>query len=464
MAIIAALLLFCLSPLFSLRAAVASPLQNAALEITSPTKLVMPDDDDFYKPPPGFEATAPGTILKHRPVPNPLTLNNKDAIKPKAAWQFLFRTQNSLGKPIATVTTIIQPHGPPKPNNLFGYNFFSDASYNGCNPSVTMQTGAREDNLFNQAQVGMIVAALGRGFYVIVTDDGGPQAAFAAGLQSGYAQIDGFRAAKQSGNITGLGPDPIITMFGYSGGGVTAAWTTEVLSFYGSDVKIAGAALGGLVPNMTLGVEIYNKGERAKLTPPALLGLSHDYPNMSTWLTENLIPETAAEFRKADSQCFDSNEKQFAFQDIGKYFKRGWRSILDDPVPRSVMHSGATMGARAVPNVPWYLYETIWDDAAPVEVVDALADRYCRAGMSIHYERNAVVKLNHSEECVWGLPGAFAWLQERHDGRPLSIQHGCKVQNVSDYSLRSLAQGYLAKGLFDELFAWAGLPIRRYGS
>lgn len=46
----------------------------------------------------------------------------------------------------------------------------------------------------------------------------------AAGLQSGYSQIDGFRAAKQSGNITGLGPDPIITMYGYSGGGVTAAW------------------------------------------------------------------------------------------------------------------------------------------------------------------------------------------------------------------------------------------------
>lgn len=41
-----------------------------------------------------------------------------------------------------------------------------------------MQTGARLDNLFNQAQVAMIVAALGRGFYVIVTDDGGPQAAF----------------------------------------------------------------------------------------------------------------------------------------------------------------------------------------------------------------------------------------------------------------------------------------------
>ncbi|KAE9971856.1 hypothetical protein EG328_005337 [Venturia inaequalis] len=462
MAVIAGLLLLLLTPLSFLCVADASPLQNAALENKTPTALVMPDNDDFYKPPLGFETTAPGTILKHRLVPNPLSLNNKDGIKPKAAWQLLFRTQNSLGKPIATVTTIIQPHGTPKPNNLFGYNFFSDASYNGCNPSVTMQTGTRSDNTFNQMQVGMVVAALGRGFYVIVTDDAGPQAAFAAGLQAGYAQIDGFRAAKQSGNITGLGPDPIITMYGYSGGGVTAAWTSEVHESYGPDVKIAGVAVGGLVPNMTLGVGLFNKGERAKLTPPALLGLSHDYPNMSTWIAEELIPETAAEFRKADSQCFDSNEAQFAYKDIGTYFKRGLNSIVNDPVPRSVMHSGASLGVGATPKVPWYLYETIWDDAAPVELVDALVDKYCRAGMSIHYERNAIIKLTHSEECIWGLPGAFAWLQERHDGRPLSIEHGCKIQNVSDYSVRSLTQGYLMKGLFDNLFAYAGLPIRRY--
>lgn len=76
------------------------------------------------------------------------------------------------------------------------------------------------------------------------------------------------------------------------------------------------------------------------------------------------------------------------------------------------------------------------------------------------YERNAILKMNHSEECVWGLPGAFAWLQERHDRRPISIQQGCKVQNVSDYSLRALAGGYLMKGAFDNLFAMAGLPIR----
>jgi hypothetical protein len=124
MTFVAVFLLLVLSPLSLFCAAVALPNQNAALETASLATL-QPDDDPFYKPPSGFEATAPGSILRYRPVPNPITLNNKDGVKPKAAWQILFRTQNSLGKPIATVTTVLQPNGRPKPNNLFGYNFFS---------------------------------------------------------------------------------------------------------------------------------------------------------------------------------------------------------------------------------------------------------------------------------------------------------------------------------------------------
>jgi Secretory lipase len=46
----------------------------------------------------------------------------------------------------------------------------------------------------------------------------------ASGLQAGYAQLDGFRAVKQSGAFTGVGSDPTITMYGYSGGGVSVAW------------------------------------------------------------------------------------------------------------------------------------------------------------------------------------------------------------------------------------------------
>jgi len=123
MAFASVLFLLLLSPLSLFCAAVNIPSQGDTLQTTQRTTL-LPDEDSFYKPPLGFEATAPGSILRYRPVPNPITLNNKDAVKPKAAWQILYRTQNSLGKPIATVITVLQPHN-VKRNSLFGYNFFS---------------------------------------------------------------------------------------------------------------------------------------------------------------------------------------------------------------------------------------------------------------------------------------------------------------------------------------------------
>jgi hypothetical protein len=95
----------------------------AAPTARQPTAKV-PDEDDFYKPPPGYESAAPGTILRHRPAPNPITLDNKTPLNIKAAWQLQYRTQDSTGKPEATVVTLLVPHH-AKPNNLFHYSFFS---------------------------------------------------------------------------------------------------------------------------------------------------------------------------------------------------------------------------------------------------------------------------------------------------------------------------------------------------
>jgi hypothetical protein len=85
---------------------------------------LLPDQDDFYKPPPGLEQFKLGSIIRSRPVPNPITLNNVDAIKVKEAWQLLYRTQNSVEEPTATVVTVLVPYR-AKPGHLFSYSYFS---------------------------------------------------------------------------------------------------------------------------------------------------------------------------------------------------------------------------------------------------------------------------------------------------------------------------------------------------
>lgn len=178
--------------------------------VSSPTP---PNDDPFYTPPSGYESATLGTILNSRTVPNPLSLNDITPINYKSAWQLLYRTQNSLGNPEATVVTVIEPYN-AKTNHLFSLLYFVDSAYNDCNPSIAMQALNPISSSFTQIQVAEIVVALDQGWYVSVADDEGPQAAFGSGLQMGYATLDSIRAALQSESITGLQPDAITTMTG----------------------------------------------------------------------------------------------------------------------------------------------------------------------------------------------------------------------------------------------------------
>lgn len=80
--------------------------------------------------------------------------------------------------------------------------------------------------------------------------------------------------------------------------------------------------------------------------PSTIIGLSHDYPNLAKWLKENLNPLTEKEFRKAESQCLQSNIDLYAGKNMDKYFKRGYASILE-PIPLSVIQESGTYSVRS---------------------------------------------------------------------------------------------------------------------
>jgi hypothetical protein len=77
------------------------------------------------------------------------------------------------------------------------------------------------------------------------------------------------------------------------------------------------------------------------------MGIARDYRNLSKWLDENLEPATEAEFRKTARQCFNSNA-MYSNQDMGKYFKRGWKSVFE-PFPGDIIKTtGITKTPSAV--------------------------------------------------------------------------------------------------------------------
>jgi hypothetical protein len=246
---------FLLFTLFSLVAtfAAASPVRNPASSSVHSFQRrrplpPLPNNDTWYAAPDNLADLTPGDIIKWRDVPLPLSLDNVAALKPQAAYQIQYRSTNSVGEPMATVVTAIIPFN-PSPDHLFAYAYFSDSASPHCNPSVAMQLETPADAIFTKVQLAPIIAALDQGWIVSVADDGGPQAAFPSGPGMGYATLDSIRAMKQTQNLTGLSPDPTVTLNGYSGGGITAAWTGEMHPIYAPELKIDGIALGGLVPD-----------------------------------------------------------------------------------------------------------------------------------------------------------------------------------------------------------------------
>jgi hypothetical protein len=102
-----------------------------------------------------------------------------------------------------------------------------------------------------------------------------------------------------------------------------------------------------------------------------MLGLAHDYQNLSQWLSEHLRPDRAAQYRLGEESCI-SGYANFTNQDLGQYFTKGY-NVVYEKTPADVMRSTGslllfqhrllaanetkgTMGERSTPTIPWYLY------------------------------------------------------------------------------------------------------------
>jgi Secretory lipase len=113
-----------------------------------------------------------------------------------------------------------------------------------------------------------------------------------------------------------------------------------------------------------------------------MLGLAHDYANLSDWMNANLNPNHEVEWRRAESQCLTSNFGEFQNLSMARYFKRGYPSFRD-AVPASVLRWGGEMGVRGTPKAPLFVYQNTGDRLSKIELADALVEKHCKAGANI---------------------------------------------------------------------------------
>lgn len=156
-------------------------------------------------------------------------------------------------------------------DSLLSYQIHYDSAWIDSSPSYTLYGGVYQD----------IKVALGKGYYVTVPDYEGPLASFTAGHMAGYATLDGVRATLNSASLYSMPTNVTYAMWGYSGGAIATEWATELQSEYASDLTFAGAAMGGLTPNVTNVLLSINRKVAAGLAPVSSFPPPLPYPPLA---------------------------------------------------------------------------------------------------------------------------------------------------------------------------------------
>lgn len=385
-----------------------------------------PKQDPWYTAPAGFHSTAPGTILRVRTAPDLSNLTSTFG-NASTAYNVLFRSTDSNYKPTFGVTTLFVPaHAQANDSSLLSYQIPYNSPDLNASPSYAIYSPALTAGLIASD----INTALQKGWYVNVPDHEGPHASFGAGVQEGHATLDSIRAvlAHLRNSITSSS-DPRVALWGYSGGSIASEFALELAVQYAPDLSIAGAALGGLVPNISHSIPDIDHGPFAGLLPAALVGFSTQHPAVHQYLLSQLKPSgphNASTFLSVLNMTIAEAFPTFAGQKISSYFQAG-AAFFTAPVVQNALATDLTMGFHGIPKPPLYVYKAVHDEVSNVTDTDALVERFCQVRARILYERNRLG--GHLAEETNGDARALAWLERVFAGGDET--EGCTVRNVA---------------------------------
>ena len=138
----------------------------------------LPAQDPFYTPPAGYQNTAPGTVLRNRTVQGAFA--GTVPLAGVTTYQLLYRTNDALNNPIATVTTLFKPVAADG-TKLVGYASAEDSDSTSCDPSYNYVLGDQQTDGIVEFEELLIDGAIAEGWIVSSPDYEGPTASFSPG-------------------------------------------------------------------------------------------------------------------------------------------------------------------------------------------------------------------------------------------------------------------------------------------
>jgi secretory lipase len=388
-------------------------------ELRPKARPVLPSEDPFYQPPPGYQHALPGTVLRSRDV----EIAYLGVIPQRvAATQLLYRTTDMNGTPQATVTTVLVPPdrdlGQTSP--LLSYQCAIDAVSSRCFPSYALRRHARAVGAVARVEFVLISAALAEGWAVSIPDHEGPYGTWGAPYEPGYCTLDGVRAALNSKRLglsaSAPGGSTPVALWGYSGGGLATAWAAEVCADYAPELDIVGAVLGSPVGDLGHTFRRLNSSLFSGLPALVVSALAHIYPALDRVIKEHTNDEGRKLLSQLETMTTAGALIRMARKDMGDYLDRPLDEILSMPEVQHVFNS-IKLGT-AVPTPPVLIIQAVHDYLIDVHDIDELADAYSGGGADVTYHRDAFSE--HITLHPLSAPMTLRWLQDRFAGRPLA--------------------------------------------
>jgi hypothetical protein len=387
------------------RAAVAAVVLIGLLAPSAGAATPPPDQDAFYGAPAGLASAAPGAVLRQRSVN--LTVAGLPLSVP--ATQVLYRTQNQLGEPTATVATIMKPAVSVGRTKLLSYQSAYDGLAPTCRPSYVLQAGTGNSTV--TAESAVAYAYVAQGYTVVMSDYEGPTDDFGAGRESGYGTLDAIRAAQHV-----LGTDVTSTpvaLTGYSGGSIASVWATELQPKYAPELDLIGTAAGGVPADFAHNLDyIAGSSDWAGAIPAVGLGLVRAY----RLDVDRLLSAKGRQIVDAVGRgCLNpSAYPGLKFEDLLAPKYQNWRKV-----PEFVTaFNDSIMGRTGTPKAPVLLgvgnKDGTGDAVMVAKDVQQLAYTYCTRKVPTQFQ--VFQGADHTAGFVAFSPLAAAFLQQRFAG------------------------------------------------
>jgi len=420
-----------------------------------PVAVLPPELDPFYNAPASSIAeTAPGGIIKARQITP--AFFNIDALN-MDAWQVLYRTNDSHGHAVATVTTLLKPRGtaPRGGRKLLSYQVAEDSTASYCAPSYGMQQGSIPvySDFVTMLEANLaVLEGISKGYAVSIPDYQGQNSAYGAAILGGQATLDAIRAAE---NFTPLqltaGTKTRVGMLGYSGGTIPTGWAAEHAQKYAPELNIVGASIGGVAMADLKAVLIKNNAQvSAGLIGAAFYGFATEYPDVQKvldtkidWFGRFMMTTKSLVCRAPLGSAY------FPFWNyLGDYNGQQPGGILNEPAVTAAIDANRLGQLR--PSMPMYIYQAQNDTLIPNAGTDRLVNWYCRDSReNISYEREYLAE--HITGMLTWIPKSYDWIADRLDGKP--VKQGCEV--TSPYS--AISQGDVIRMIVNKWPALAGM-------